>query len=183
MHAEHTDIDGLLIIHPRVFEDERGFFFESYNEAAFRRVGIDSIWRQDNHSRSVQDSVRGLHFQRGAGQAKIVRCVAGRIWDVAVDIRPGSPTFGRWSSVELSADNRLSVFVPAGFAHGFAVLSDYADTLYKCDRLYDAAIEDGIAWDDPDLAIPWPVKTAILSERDRSNQSFSTFKRKIRDIS
>lgn len=176
MRAERTEIAEVIILQPRVFRDERGFFFESFNEAAFHAIGIDVIWRQDNHARSVKNCIRGLHFQRGAGQAKIVRCVAGRIWDVAVDIRPASPTFGRWTAIELSAENHLAIYIPGGFAHGYAVLSDYADTLYKCDRLYDPALEDGIAWDDAELAIDWPVSEPILSSRDRGNQSFAAYR-------
>lgn len=175
MNFETTPIDGLFIIHPKVFTDERGFFFESFNQETFRKAGIDQIWLQDNHAKSVRDTIRALHFQRGDGQAKMVRCTKGAIWDVAVDIRPDSPTLGKWYAVELSEENKKIFYIPAGFAHGYAVLSDIAESLYKCGRLYDPELEDGIAWNDPDLAIAWPIKNAVLSDRDQHNQSFQQY--------
>lgn len=180
MKVERTPIEGLLIIEPRVFPDSRGFFFESYNEARFREAGIDLPWRQDNHAKSVRNTVRGLHFQWGKGQAKLVRCVRGAVWDVAVDIRPDSPTLGRWHGVELTEDNKRMFFIPVGFAHGYAVLSDVAETLYKCSEVYDPKLEDGMRWDDPELAVAWPVKEPILSERDIKAQSFREYLQRAR---
>lgn len=175
MNFETTPLEGLIIIHPKVFTDARGFFFESFNQEKFSEAGIDLTWLQDNHAQSVMNSIRALHFQRGEGQAKIVRCTRGVIWDVAVDIRPDSPTLGKWHAVELSAENKKMFYIPSGFAHGYAVLSDVAESLYKCNRLYDPELEDGIAWDDPDLAIDWPVEHPLLSERDRRNRSFREY--------
>ncbi len=175
MRVERTPLEGLLILHPEVFSDARGFFFESYNEEKFRRAGVPTLWAQDNHARSVRGTLRGLHFQRGPGQAKLVRCARGRLWDVAVDIRPDSPTLGCWHAVELSEDNKTMFFIPVGFAHGYAVLSDVAETLYKCSNIYVAELEDGLRWDDPDLAIPWPVEQPIISERDRAAPSFREY--------
>lgn len=178
MQVEHTPIEGLLIVTPTVHADRRGFFFESYNEVRFREIGIDLDWMQDNHVRSTKNTVRGLHFQRGRGQAKLVRCVRGRVWDVAVDIRPGSPTMGRWHGVELSEDNKKMFFIPVGFAHGYAVLSDEAEALYKCSNVYDPELEDGIVWNDPDLAVEWPVAAPILSQRDQDAQTFKQYLQK-----
>ena len=175
MQVERTPIDGLLIISPKIFADHRGFFFESYNEESFGEAGIDVQWKQDNHVGSAKNAVRGLHFQRGKGQAKLVRCVKGRVWDVAVDIRPDSPTLGRWHAVELTDENRKMFFVPVGFAHGYAVLSDEAETLYKCSNVYDPETEDEILWNDPDLKVDWPVASPILSDRDRGAQTFKEY--------
>ena len=166
MKIKRTDIEGVLIIEPRVFEDARGFFYESYHEAHFRASGIPTTWVQDNHARSVRNTVRGLHFQRGAGQAKLVRCIRGTIWDVVADLRPGSPTYGQWHGLELSEGNWRIFYVPEGFAHGYAVLSDVADVLYKCSRLYDPELETGIRWDDPSIGVQWPVASPLLSQRD-----------------
>jgi dTDP-4-dehydrorhamnose 3,5-epimerase len=166
MNVERLPLEGLLAITPRVFADGRGFFLESYREPAYRAAGIDVSFVQDNHSRSVRGTLRGLHFQRSPGQAKLVRVVTGRIWDVAVDIRPSSPTFGKWYGIELDAEQHKQLFVPVGFAHGFCVLSEFADVLYKVSSPYDAATEDGFAWNDPDVAIAWPVVDPILSARD-----------------
>ena len=175
MQVERTPIEGLLIVTPKVFPDHRGFFFESYNEDRFREIGIDIRWVQDNHVRSTRDTLRGLHFQRGKGQAKLVRCVRGRLWDVAVDIRPDSPTLGKWSAVELTEENKKMFFVPVGFAHGYAVLSDDAEALYKCGSVYDPELETEILWNDPDIAVEWPVKSPILSERDQNAQTFKQY--------
>jgi dTDP-4-dehydrorhamnose 3,5-epimerase len=177
MKVEKTSIPGLLVIHPQVFQDERGFFFESYNERVFKEAGIDRAWRQDNHARSRRNIIRALHYQRGLGQAKLVRCTLGAVWDVAVDIRPDSPTFGRWHAVELTEENKSMLYIPPGLAHGYAVLSDVADVLYKVDRHYDREIEAGIAWDDPEIGIEWPVSDPILSARDRSNPSFASYRK------
>jgi dTDP-4-dehydrorhamnose 3,5-epimerase len=162
-----TEIPDVLVIEHEVVRDPRGFFLETYHLEKYRACGIDAIFIQDNYSRSVGGTVRGLHLQVGRPQAKLVRVVAGAIYDVAVDVRRGSPTFGRWAAVTLSADNFKQCFIPAGFAHGFAVLSEEADVEYKCTDVYDPSAEVGIAWDDPDLAIPWPVSQPVLSARDR----------------
>ena len=175
MQVERTPIDGLLIVTPTIHEDRRGFFYESYNEVQFREIGIDLAWLQDNHVKSAKNTVRGLHFQRGKGQAKIIRCARGRVWDVAVDIRPDSPTLGQWHAVELSGDNKKMFFIPVGFAHGYAVLSDEAETLYKCSNVYDPKLEDGILWNDPDIAVDWPVASPILSDRDQNAQTLKQY--------
>ena len=167
MRVISTELPGVLIIEPRVFEDQRGFFFESYNTREFAQHGICDVFVQDNHSRSVRHTVRGLHYQAPPGQAKLVRVVYGEVFDVAVDVRWGSPTFGRWVSVILSAENKRQLYIPAGFAHGFCVLSESADFVYKVTSYYSPPDERGITWDDPDLAIPWPTAEPILSERDK----------------
>jgi len=139
------------------------------------------VFVQDNHSASARGTLRGLHFQTHPGQAKLIRCTRGKIWDVAVDIRPSSPTFGRHYGAELDETGLAQLFIPVGFAHGFLVLSDHAEVQYKCSNLYNPATESGIAWDDPELAVTWPLEglTPILSERDKKNQSFADFKRKL----
>lgn len=176
MRVETTSLPGVLVITPRVFEDTRGFFFESYNQEAWADHGISTLFVQDNHSRSVGSTLRGLHFQLPPmAQVKLVRCVRGAIWDVAVDIRAGSPTFGRWVGVELSAENFRQLYIPAGFAHGFCVLSDWADVLYKTSAVYSKAHERGIAWDDPQLALDWPVRAPLLSDRDRVAPSLAEY--------
>ena len=165
-----TDIPGVLILEPRLFGDARGYFFESYNRRDFEAVVGPVDFVQDNESRSSYGVVRGLHFQKGEwAQAKLVRVVEGTVLDVAVDIRPGSPTFGRHVAVELSGENHRQFFIPRGFAHGFSVLSETAVFQYKCDNYYHPESEGGIALDDPDLAIDWriPAEALILSERDK----------------
>ncbi|MHB1293648.1 MAG: dTDP-4-dehydrorhamnose 3,5-epimerase [Anaerolineae bacterium] len=166
MQTIETKLKGVLIVEPRVFEDARGFFFESYNLRDYAAQGIGDTFVQDNHSRSVQGTLRGLHYQTEPGQAKLVRVAIGEVLDVAVDIRHGSPTFGQWVGVTLSAENRRQLYIPAGFAHGFCVTSPVAEFLYKVTSYYAPAEERGIAWDDPDLAIDWPATDPILSERD-----------------
>jgi dTDP-4-dehydrorhamnose 3,5-epimerase len=158
---------GLVLIEPTVHGDARGFFLESYNRRDLAACGIHCEFVQDNHSGSARNVLRGLHFQVGHGQDKLVRVLRGEIYDVAVDIRPSSPTYGQWESVLLSAENRRILFVPVGFAHGFCVLSEFAEFSYKCSDYYSPPDESGIRWDDPDLAIPWPVTHPILSDRDR----------------
>lgn len=176
MDIETTDLPGVLIITPRVFRDPRGFFFESYNLETWRAHGIDTVFVQDNHSASRHGALRGLHFQLPpVAQVKVVRVVCGAVWDVAVDIRVGSPTFGRWVGAELSADNHRQLYVPAGFAHGFCVLSDVAEVLYKTSATYSAAHEGGIAWNDAQLAVDWPVAAPVLSERDRRAGSLADY--------
>lgn len=167
MELVETCLGGVKVLRPRVFEDERGFFLESYNERRFAEVGITERWVQDNHSRSLQNTVRGLHYQLRHPQAKLCRVVRGAIMDVVVDLRRGSPTFGQWTGVLLSEENRAQIYVPRGFAHGFAVLSDVAEVLYKCDDFYAPDDEQGIAWDDPELAIQWGLTgTPLLSPKD-----------------
>lgn len=168
MQVEATDLPGVFVVTPRVFADARGFFLESYNQQVFLEQGLPAVFVQDNHSKSARGTLRGLHFQEEpAGQVKLVRVVRGRIWDVAVDIRMGSPTFGRWVGVELSAENFRQIYVSVGFAHGFCVLSDEAEVLYKTSHVYSPSHERGILWNDPALAIPWPVSDPLLSDRDR----------------
>lgn len=179
MTVSKTNIDGVLIIEPRVFGDARGYFFESYNARDFReQTGIEVGFVQDNESRSSRGVVRGLHFQKPPfAQAKLVRVVEGKVLDVAVDIRKGSPTYGQHVAVELSADNKFQFFMPKGIAHGFAVLSDVAVFQYKCDEYYHPEAEGAIAWDDPTLAIDWRIahSEALLSEKDRHHPMFNDF--------
>ena len=167
MQVIETKLSGVLIVEPDVYRDGRGFFFESYNTRRFAEHGITDTFVQDNHSKSVAGVVRGLHYQVAPGQAKLVRVAVGEVYDVAVDIRWGSPTFGQWVGVILSAENCRQLYVPVGFAHGFCVTSKVAEFLYKVTSYYSPQAERGIAWDDPDLAIDWPAEHAILSERDQ----------------
>lgn len=179
MNIIKTEIEGVLIIEPRVFGDARGYFFESFNARDFTNTtGIDIHFVQDNESRSCYGVVRGLHFQLPPyAQSKLVRVVEGNVLDVAVDIRKGSPTYGRHVAVELSADNKRQFFLPKGFAHGFAVLSESAVFQYKCDEYYHPEAEGALAWDDPTLAIDWhlPSSEVILSEKDRHHPRFNDF--------
>jgi len=165
-----TRIQGPSLIQPRAFGDERGFFMETYRRAAHAQMGIPAAeeFVQDNHSRSARGVVRGMHFQVGDGLGKLVRCARGRIVDVAVDLRRGSPTYGGWDAVELDDESMRALYVPVGFAHGFCVLSDVADVIYKQTAYYDQQLERGIAWNDPDVAIDWPLPAdeLIISERD-----------------
>jgi dTDP-4-dehydrorhamnose 3,5-epimerase len=168
--AETCHIEGLKIITPRIFGDSRGYFMETYNARDFREAGIAADFVQDNQSSSVKNVLRGLHFQVKFPQAKLVRVISGQVFDVAVDIRPGSATYGQWHGVILSAENRKQFFVPAGFAHGFLVLSDYAEFAYKCSDFYHPEDESGLLYNDPDIGIDWPLPDGvmpILSERDR----------------
>ena len=170
MRAASLRLPGLVAIEPDVHGDDRGFFVETYRRAWHEQAGLPAgdEFVQDNHSRSSRGVVRGMHFQVGAGVAKLVRCARGRILDVAVDLRAGSPTYGQWEGVELDEQTMRQLYVPVGFAHGFCVLSDVADVLYKQTRYYDAEVERGIAYDDPDIAIEWPLPAAelIVSPRD-----------------
>lgn len=163
-----TEIEGLLILEPRVFGDERGFFMETWNEGAFREAGLDLTFVQDNHSRSQKGVLRGLHFQNPGPQGKLVRVANGAVFDVAVDLRKGSRTFGKWVGVELSADNKRMFWVPEGFAHGFLTLSDNTDFLYKCTAPYAPQSEHTLAWNDPAVGIDWPISDLdpIISEKD-----------------
>ncbi|MHA6333001.1 dTDP-4-dehydrorhamnose 3,5-epimerase [Qipengyuania sp. CAU 1752] len=164
------DIEGPMIVDPDVHGDERGFFLESWNADRFADAGLDIDFVQDNHSRSQKGVLRGLHFQNPGPQGKLVRVVNGAIFDVAVDLRRSSPTFGKWTGIELSARNKRMFWVPRGFAHGFLSLEDDTDLLYKCDAPYAPAAEFSLVWDDPTVAIDWPLgeETPILSAKDRS---------------
>jgi dTDP-4-dehydrorhamnose 3,5-epimerase len=169
MHVTQTELPGVLIVEPQVFKDRRGFFYESYSQQLYQGHGIEAQFVQDNHSRSSYGTLRGLHYQATPGQAKLVRVVVGEVYDVAVDIRQHSPTFGRWVGVTLSAENHRQLYIPVGYAHGFCVTSSAAEFLYKVSSYYDPQAERGVAWDDPDLAIPWPVQEPVLSDRDRAH--------------
>ena len=162
-----TEIPDLVLIEVEAHGDERGFLLESYRADTWRELGVDVDFVQDNHSRSRRGILRGLHFQLHPGQAKLVRSVRGTIWDVAVDLRRGSPTHGRWEGHELSDSNHRQLFVPVGFGHGFCVLSEEADVAYKLSSPYDHEQEAGIRWDDPDVGVKWPISDPQLSERDR----------------
>ncbi|MBO9534576.1 MAG: dTDP-4-dehydrorhamnose 3,5-epimerase [Solirubrobacteraceae bacterium] len=169
MQVTELSIPGALVVRPDVFGDERGFFCETYREPSWAEHGIPTTWAQDNHSRSSRGVLRGMHFAIGEGQAKLIRCARGRILDVIVDLRAGSPTYGQSASTELSDENMHQMYVPIGCAHGFVVLSDVADVVYKCSTVYDPAVERGIAYDDPAIGIEWPdVSPLIVSERDRT---------------
>lgn len=167
MEVIKTEIDGLLIIKPKVFGDERGYFFESFNEDNYRKAGINLCFVQDNISKSKKSTVRGLHYQIGeSAQGKLCKVIYGKVLDVAVDIRFGSPTFGKYFSSELSEENHTQLWIPPGFAHGFSVLSDEAIFSYKCTKLYSMPNERAILYNDPDLNIDWKVKNPIVSEKD-----------------
>lgn len=171
MNVLKTEIPGLLIIEPKVYEDSRGYFFESYNQDEFYKAGIQEKWIQDNQSRSVHGVIRGLHYQlEPFAQSKLVRVIEGEIFDVAVDIRKGSPTYKRWYGIILSASNFRQLYIPKGFAHGFSVLSSSAIVLYKCDALYNPSSERGIFVNDPELEINWqlPLEQVILSAKDKN---------------
>ena len=167
MNVIETSLPGVLVIEPKVFKDERGFFMETYHSARFRNLGIPDFV-QDNHSHSARGVLRGLHYQEPNAQGKLVRCTRGALYDVAVDIRVGSPHFGKWFGVDLTEENRRMLWMPPGFAHGFCALSDEADLVYKCTTLYDAESDRSILWNDPDLAIKWPVARPLLSPKDSS---------------
>ena len=175
MDVVRTDIEGLVIMQPRLFEDQRGYFFESFSEREFAHKVAPVSFVQDNESKSSYGVLRGLHFQKPPyEQAKLVRVVKGRVLDVAVDLRKGSPTYGRHEAVELSEDNHRQLFIPRGFAHGFCVLSDEAVFQYKCDNYYAPQSEGAVRWDDPDLDIDWkiPLEDVILSDKDRNHPCF-----------
>jgi dTDP-4-dehydrorhamnose 3,5-epimerase len=166
MRRLETRLEGPVLIEPVVHGDARGFFFESYRREVYAELGIPEEFVQDNHSRSRHGVVRGMHFQVGRGMAKLVRCGLGSVYDVVVDLRRGSPTYGEWEGFELNDENCRQLFCPVGFAHGFAVTSESADVLYKCDAYYDGAVERGIKYDDPDVGIDWPDIELAPSERD-----------------
>jgi len=164
-----ASIPGVVIVEPDVHQDSRGFFLETYHAEKYRAGGIPGAFVQDNQSRSMGGTLRGLHLQLQHPQGKLIRVIEGEIFDVAVDVRRGSPTFGRWVGVTLSAGNFRQCFIPKGFAHGFAVVSDVAQVEYKCTDIYDAKSEIGIAWDDPAIGIAWPVSNPVLSDRDKGH--------------
>ncbi len=161
-----TALPDVLLIEPRVFADDRGFFLETYQAERYRAHGIGPAFVQDNWSRSVRGTLRGLHYQEPNGQGKLVQVTRGSVFDVVVDVRRGSPTFGKWVGVELSGDTPKQMWIPAGFAHGFCVTSDSADFVYKCTTAYAPDCERAIRWDDPELAIPWPTEQPLLSKKD-----------------
>jgi dTDP-4-dehydrorhamnose 3,5-epimerase len=167
MNVEKTPLAGLLVVHPKVHPDARGFFLETYHESRYAEAGIDVRFIQDNHSSSVQGTLRGLHAQLQRPQAKLVRCIEGAIFDVAVDVREGSATFGQWFGVELTALNHRQLYVPAGFLHGFCVTSEQAQVEYKCSDVYVPGDQVGVRWNDPDIGIQWPLKDPLLSDKDR----------------
>lgn len=166
MNVVDTPLAGLKVIEPRVFEDPRGFFLETFNAGRYADAGITGTFVQDNWSRSQKGTLRGLHFQHPKGQGKLVWVPRGAVWDVAVDIRKGSPTFARWFGLELSESNKKQLWIPPGFAHGFCVLSDVADFVYKCTEIYAPDCEQSVRWDDPAIGIQWPVKEPLLSKKD-----------------
>ena len=169
MKISRSKLKGCVVIEPRIFGDERGFFLETFQAVRYEQeAGIDLPFVQDNHSRSARGVLRGLHFQKTKPQGKLVRVVRGEVYDVAVDIRKGSATFGQWEGVILSEDNKKQFWVPPGFAHGFVVLSATADFEYKCTDYYDPSDEGSILWSDPDLDIPWPIANPVLSAKDES---------------
>jgi dTDP-4-dehydrorhamnose 3,5-epimerase len=161
-----TEIDGVVLVEPTVHGDERGFFVETFRANEMAQLGIEVEFVQENHSRSAAKVLRGIHVQ--PGQAKLIRCAKGRIFDVAVDLRPDSPTYRRWEGYELDDVDHRQLFIPDGFGHGFCVLSDTADVLYRVSSYYDPELESGIAWDDPEIAVDWPIRDPGLSDRDRS---------------
>ncbi|NLF83296.1 MAG: dTDP-4-dehydrorhamnose 3,5-epimerase [Candidatus Gastranaerophilales bacterium] len=162
-----TELEGVILVEPRVFEDERGFFMESYKASEFKANGIDVDFNQDNHSRSIKGVLRGLHFQKPPmEQAKLVRCSKGRIFDVAVDIRPDSPNFKKWVGYELSEENKRMLYIPAGFAHGFVVLSDEAELLYKASNEFSPQHDAGIRWNDTEIGVEWGIDNPIVSKKD-----------------
>jgi len=170
---ERLRIDGLILVKPRVFPDERGFFLETYKKSEFSANGIEAAFVQDNHSLSAKGILRGLHYQMPPyTQGKLVSVIGGRIWDVAVDMRRGSPTFGQWEGVELSDENKCLFWIPPGFAHGFVTLSETVHLLYKCTAEYDKTSERGMRWDDPDIAVAWPLRDVSVSARDAALPAF-----------
>lgn len=168
IEIKETGIEDLVIVQPQVFGDERGYFMETYNQAEFAKAGLDMTFIQDNESKSKKGVLRGLHFQRKYSQGKLVRCTQGVVWDVGVDLRKGSSTYGKWAGVTLSAENKTMFYIPEGFAHGFVVLSDEATFNYKCTNLYAPEYDGGIRWNDPDVGVEWPIEglELLLSEKD-----------------
>ena len=170
MKVEKCKLDGVLLVTPQVFGDDRGFFMETYNQQKFADLGLPTTFVQDNHSKSSKGVLRGLHYQSPMWQGKLVRVVQGEIFDVAVDIRTGSPTFGQWVGFTLNDENKQQLYVPEGFAHGFVVTSDTAEVVYKCTNLYEPSQEGSVLWNDPDIGIEWPVEEPLLSQKDAVGQ-------------
>jgi len=178
-----TPIQGMYVISPTVFGDDRGYFMETYSYSEFKTAGLDMLFIQDNQSKSKKGVLRGLHFQTKNPQGKLVRVICGEVFDIGVDLRKESETFGKWYGEVLSSDNKKQLYIPEGFAHGFLVLSDTAEFVYKCTRLYDPSGEDGLRWDDPNIAVQWPIATdmkILLSEKDKVQPSFSEYCEKIK---
>lgn len=176
IHVTKTKLDGVLLIDTDFFRDERGFFIEVYHKQRFAEHGITDEFVQDNHSRSEKKVLRGFHYQdMSAPMGKLVRCTAGAVLDAAVDLRAGSPTFGQWVSAELTAENMRQIWVPAGFGHAFATLSDSAEVQYKCSGLYTPESEGTVAWNDPDIAVEWPFDDPVLSNRDQNAMSLAQY--------
>lgn len=170
MKVEKTKLEGVLLVTPKVFGDDRGFFMETYNQQVAAELGLPSQFVQDNHSKSSYGVLRGLHYQSPQWQGKLVRTVQGEIYDVAVDIRDGSPTYGEWVGVYLNDENKQQLYVPEGFAHGFCVTSDTAEVVYKCTSLYAPEQEGSLLWNDPDIGIDWPIASPNLSTKDEQGQ-------------
>lgn len=173
MEATPTSLQEVILVTPRIWRDARGFFLESFNRARLAAVGLPTEFVQDNHSRSHANVLRGLHYQLGKGQGKLVSVIRGKIFDVAVDIRRGSPTFGSWVSAILDDVKRECLWIPPGFAHGFCALADSVDVVYKCTEYYDPTMERGIPWNDPLLRINWPLARPLLSEKDANYRNLS----------
>ena len=169
MVISESSLPGVFVIEPKLFGDKRGFFLETFRANVYEVHGIPTQFMQDNHSRSSRGVLRGLHYQMTQPQGKLVRVATGAVFDVAVDVRKGSPNFGQWFGAELNEDNMKMMYVPPGFAHGFVVLSETADFIYKCTDYYHPESEQGIAWDDPDIGIDWPISEVMLSEKDKLN--------------
>jgi len=177
MNIKELDIPGVFIIELNPVNDERGFFMRTYDNELFEKYGLHRQWVQENHSRSEKRGIiRGLHFQiEPYAETKLVRCIRGKIFDVAVDIRKDSPTFGKWTGVELSEENKKMLYIPRGFAHGFCTLTEISEVVYKVDNFYSPENERGIIWNDPDIDIDWPIKVPILSDKDRTNMTIKEF--------
>ena len=171
MEFKQLLIPQVILVKPTVLEDHRGFFMESYHIEKFKLGGINSTFVQDNHAKSIQNTLRGLHFQVKFPQAKLLRCLKGKVFDVAVDIRKDSPYYGKWVGEELSEDNKYQLFIPEGFAHGYYVISEIAEIAYKCSEIYHPDYEQGIIWNDPEIGIQWPVLNPILSTKDKNLQN------------
>jgi dTDP-4-dehydrorhamnose 3,5-epimerase len=176
--VEYTPLKDLIVITPDVFQDDRGFFIETYRKDKFSELGIDAEFVQDNHSRSTKDVLRGLHFQWEPPMGKLMRVTQGTAFLVAVDIRVGSNTFGKWVGIEASVENRKQVYAPAGFARGFCILSEFAEIQYKCTGIYNGKAESGILWNDPAIGIAWPIKNPILSKKDETAQTLKQWSSK-----
>ena len=181
MKFVETELPGVILVEPQVHRDDRGFFLETYHVEKFAAGGIDGRFVQDNHSKSQRGTLRGLHAQWRRPQGKLVRCLDGEIWDVAVDVRKGSPTFGRWVGVTLSSDDFRQLWVPPGFLHGFVVTSETAEVEYKCTDVYDPGFELGVLWNDPDIGIAWPVDEPILSGKDAAAPRLAEVQDKLAD--